>query len=66
MTEKFYNYSELKDFGISTKHEEAKKRNFESALNEKKNLQLGEVRQEDPFQWKVRYYNFDHFIFHVT
>ena len=50
--------------GISTKHE--KKAEFCLCNEWKKNLQLGEVRQEDPFQWKVRYCNFDHFIFHVT
>ena len=52
-----------KILGISTKHE--KKAEFWLYWM-KKNLQLGEVRQEDPFQWKVRNYNFDHFIFHVT
>ena len=49
--------------GISTKHE--KKAEFCLCIEWKKTLQLGEVRQ-DPFQWKVRYCNFDHFIFHVT
>ena len=35
------------------------------ASNEK-NQQLGEVRQEDPFQWKVWNNNFDHYYFLVT
>ena len=52
-----------KILGISTKHE--KKAEFWLCI-EWKNLQRGEVRQGDPFQWKVRNYNFDHFIFHVT
>ena len=54
-----------KILGISTnKHE--KKAEFWLCIEWKKTFQLGEVRQEDPFQWKVRNYNFDHFIFHVT
>ena len=40
-----------------------KKRNFDSEF--KKTKQLGEVRQEDPFQWKVMNNNFDHYNFHA-
>ena len=50
-----------KILGISTKHE----KKAERQLNEKFK-QLGEVRQEDPFQWKVRNNNFDHYNFLVT
>ena len=47
--------------GISIKHE----KKAERQPNEKFK-QLGEVRQEDPFQWKVRNNNFDHYNFLVT
>ena len=51
-----------KILGISTKHEAEKSG---KATNEKIK-QLGEVRQEDPFQWKVRNNNFDHYNFLVS
>ena len=53
-----------KILGISLKHE--KKAVGLLCLEWKKTKQLGEVRQKDPFQWKLRNYNFDHLIFHVT
>jgi hypothetical protein len=50
-----------KILGISIKHE----KKAERQPNEKFK-QLGEVRQEDPFQWKVRNNNFDHYNFLAT
>ena len=50
-----------KILGISTKYEEKTERQPNEEFK-----QLGEVRQEDPFQWKVRNNNFDHYNFLAT
>ena len=50
-----------KILGNSTKQEEKS-----GKATVEKFKQIGEVRQEDPFQWKVRNNNFDHYNFLAT